>query len=325
MSISTAGLVTWTPDGTQIGTHDVVLQANDGSGGQTTQAYVIAVGQEPGNHAPLIVSDPVTQFNIIGPSNPATGDVNPNLLSLDLGLGDSATRTVSLTLPGSPPVIPPPSQTFPLTLGSTVSGTITVPFAEDNYTFTLTGPSLLYFDSLTNNSGLAWTLVGPAGAAVSERSFTNSENSNPILNLVAGDYTLTVIGADEATGTYQFRLWDLAQASPLTPGTPVSDQLAPANETDLLSFTASAGDRFFFDAQARSGAAGSRWRLIDPYGNILFNQSLSADVDTTTVSQAGAYTLLLEGLISDAGTGDYTINVQPVTTVSQALTLGSRG
>ncbi len=217
LSISTAGLVTWTPDGTQIGTHDVVLQADDGSGGQTTQAYVIAVGQEPGNHAPLIVSDPVTQFNIIGPSNPATGDVNPNLLSLDLGLGDSATRTVSLTLPGSPPVIPPPSQTFPLTLGSTVSGTITVPFAEDNYTFTLTGPSLLYFDSLTNNSGLAWTLVGPAGTAVSNRSFTNSENSNPILNLVAGDYTLTVIGDGRGHGDLSVPALGLGPSQPIDP------------------------------------------------------------------------------------------------------------
>ncbi|MHB8861524.1 MAG: putative Ig domain-containing protein [Pirellulaceae bacterium] len=325
LSVSNAGLVTWTPVGTQIGTHSVVLQVDDGRGGRTTQTYVIAVGQEPGNHAPLIVSDPVTQFNFLGPSNPPTGDVNPALLNMDLGLDESATKTVSLTLPGAPPVTPPPRQTFPLSFGSTNSGTIAVSFAEDNYTFSLAAPSLLYFDSLTNNGGLVWTLVGPAGTAVSSRPFTSSENSNPVLSLVAGDYTLKVVGADEATGTYQFRLSDLASrlVPALSAGTPQSGTLDPANETDLLSFTALAGDRFFFDAQARTGADNARWRLIDPYGNILFNQNLSTDVDTTTLTQTGAYTLLLEGSIADTGSGTYTINVQPVTTISQALTLGN--
>ena len=53
----------------------------------------------------------------------------------------------------------------------------------------------------------------------------------------------------DQTGAYSFRLWDLAQATPLTPGTPVSGTLSPANETDLYRFTAAAGDRFSFDVR----------------------------------------------------------------------------
>ena len=72
----------------------------------------------------------------------------------------------------------------------------------------------MYFDSLTNNSNLNWTLVGPAGTAVSNRSFSGSDglnlSGNPVLNLVAGTYQLTVAASGSTTGAYQFRLWDLA-------------------------------------------------------------------------------------------------------------------
>ena len=68
----------------------------------------------------------------------------------------------------------------------------------------------------------------------------------------------------------------------LTPGTPVSGELNPANETDLYRFTAAAGDRFYFDVQARTNGGNSLWRLIDPYGNVLFTTSFAntlADVE----------------------------------------------
>src|SRR5262249_43541156 len=134
--------------------------------------------------------------------------------------------------------------------------------------------------------------------------------ATPLPRLVPGDYTLTVERTGDSTGAYQFAFWKLADATPLTPEAPVSGSLSPANETDLYRFNAAAGDRFFFDAQARTGAPGATWRLIDPYGNVLFNTGF-ADVATLTLAQAGSYTLLVEGRISDTGTGSYAFNVQP--------------
>ena len=151
--------------------------------------------------------------------------------------------------------VPNPSSEA-LDLGSVTSGTIGITGEQDQYTFHLAAASQMYFDSLTSIGNLNWTLAGPAGTAVSSRPFGQSDGSfvsgNPVLNLVAGDYTLTVDGSGDFTGAYQFRLWDLAQASPLTPGTPVSGALDPHNETDLYRFTAAAGDRLFFDTQART-------------------------------------------------------------------------
>ncbi len=145
-----------------------------------------------------------------------------------------------------------------------------------------------------------------------------------MLGLPAGDYVLTVDVSGDLTAPYQFRLSDLAQAAPLTPGTPVSGDLTPASETDFYRFVAAAGDPFFFDARSRSGAPSSVWRLVDPFGNFVpgFPGNSFADVDTLALPLTGTYTLLVEGGLFDTGTGTYTFNVQPVST-PQPLALGT--
>src|SRR5262249_36417943 len=150
--------------------------------------------------------------------------------------------------------------------------------AMDHYTFTLGSKAQLYFDVLGPNSNdLVWTLIGPAGAAVTAKGFAFSDAygvgtvRNPVVGLVPGDYQLTVAGVGNATGTYAFRLLDLASAPPLTPGTPVVGTLNPANSTNLYRFPGSAGDSFYFHVPAQdAGMRNAFWRLIDPYGNLVF-------------------------------------------------------
>jgi YD repeat-containing protein len=224
-----------------------------------------------------------------------------------------------------------------LTLGSTVSGQVGSAGEQERYTFTLTAAANLYFDSLTNDGNLLWTLTGPAGTAGTDRSFAASDGiSNPSLlglwNLPAGNYTLTVHAGllSAATGSYQFRLLDLGAATALTPGTPVTATLNPANATDTYHFTAKAGDQFSFDAQASTGLAGLSWRLTDPYGNDVFNTTFQTGSPfNETLAQAGSYTLLIEGDVANTGSGSYTFNVQlqgntpPTPPTGTALTLGN--
>src|SRR5207253_695508 len=124
-------------------------------------------------------------------------------------------------------VVPVAEPTRPLTLGSLVNATLGAPGEKDGYTFTLSANTLLYFDSLTNSANIQWSLVGPAGTAVSNRPFNGSDGifSTPMPILPAGAYTLTVSATGQTTGAYAFRLSDLAAATPLTPGTPVSGTL----------------------------------------------------------------------------------------------------
>jgi RHS repeat-associated protein len=52
------GLITWTPNGTQFGIYDVVLEVVDGNGGVAQQSFQIQTQAEPGNFAPIITSIP---------------------------------------------------------------------------------------------------------------------------------------------------------------------------------------------------------------------------------------------------------------------------
>ena len=212
-----------------------------------------------------------------------------------------------------------------LALGSQVDGAIAHAGQQNRYTFNLASAGRLYFDSLTN-SGLRWSLVGPRGVEVSDRSFAGSDagsvSGNPVLDLVAGDYTLVVDGIGDNIGAYSFRLLDLASAAAITSGTPVSGTLASGKETALYRFEAQAGERVFFDAQSQSG--GSAWsRLIDPHGRQVWFSG-SGDVDVQTLALTGTYTLAIEGYVVNTSPVDYGFTVQKVADTSAALALGTQ-
>jgi hypothetical protein len=209
--------------------------------------------------------------------------------------------------------VPVTDGTQALALGSLVSGAIASPGQRQLYSFTLPSPARLYFDALTNNSNLRWSLDGPVGNVVNNRSFTSSDSisfGNPVLTLPPGSYTLTVSTAADNTGPYQFRVSDFAAATVLTPGAPVSVINFVANRSDLYRFTVAAGDQFGFNYSSASGIPNAIWRLIDPYDNVVFSKYFNGNAGTNVLG-GGTYTLLLEGYIGDVGTGSYAFNVQP--------------
>jgi RHS repeat-associated protein len=151
-------------------------------------------------------------------------------------------------------------------------------------------------------------------------------STNPVQNLVAGSYVLTV--ASGAGGAYQFRLLDLGQATALTPDTPATGTLNPGNSTDAYRFTAQAGASYFFALQTTGTPPTNtaNLRLVDPYGNVLFSNPSATDPRALTLAQAGTYTLLVEGAIDATGTTAYTLSVTTVTSPpSQPLTARSAG
>jgi len=54
------GLVTWTPNNSQLGTREFTLKVADGKGGETTQTLALTVNVVTPNQAPLITSTPRT-------------------------------------------------------------------------------------------------------------------------------------------------------------------------------------------------------------------------------------------------------------------------
>ncbi|WP_295529412.1 CARDB domain-containing protein, partial [uncultured Pseudacidovorax sp.] len=198
-----------------------------------------------------------------------------------------------------------------IALGSRFDATIGQAGDRQVFTFSLTEARSVYVDLLAYADNLVWSLKGPQGLLVDQRRLysTDSADGLSLLVLPPGDYEFTVQGAGEGTGTAAFRLLDLAQARPLTPGTAVSGTLDPATQTQMYRFTAQAGERFFFDAISASGGD-SRWRLLDPWGRQVWISGLS-DVAAMDLAYAGTYTLLVEGRYYVSGTAGYQVNVQP--------------
>ncbi|NLX54539.1 MAG: hypothetical protein GXY58_05455, partial [Planctomycetaceae bacterium] len=169
-----------------------------------------------------------------------------------------------------------------------------------------------------------WSLAGPSGKLVSNQRLDRSDSSNgfSMLDLPPGVYNLSMTAGGSEVADYVFRLVDLSSASPLVLGASIVGALDPGMETDLYQFTAEAGERVYFQMESLGGGTtNGRWRLVDPHGQVLFTQSLSSDVDTLQLEQAGTYTLLLEGQIGEPFPRDYTFTVHSVAYLSQDLTL----
>src|SRR5262249_13730309 len=151
----------------------------------------------------------------------------------------------------------------------------------------------------------------------------NFGSGSPAIDLIAGNYTLTVDASADHSGTYSFRLLDLVAAEAITQGTPLSGTLDPGSETDLYRFDATAGDQYYFDGRSViSGSVGAR--LLDPFGRQVWQTSLPGDAETTELGLSGTYTLLIEGAVSNSAPTTYTFNLQKVENTTAALVVGAQ-
>ncbi|APZ93100.1 putative Ig domain-containing protein [Fuerstiella marisgermanici] len=216
--------------------------------------------------------------------------------------------------------VPPTS----IALGETVNGSIDFVGDAEVYTFTLSERTNLYVDALTV-TGSTWTLTGPAGTQSPVRFDTTDSmhNADPVLNLASGDYSIR-IDSNSSTGPFAFRILDISNSAAVTPGTPFSGELTLPNETDVYSFAASAGDKVFVDVVTGSDTSNTRYRLYTEYGQEVYESIRLEDSGVITIPADGTYTLLVEGQIRNEEQDTYTINLVPVVSTTQSLTLGSR-
>jgi hypothetical protein len=221
-----------------------------------------------------------------------------------------------------------------LTLGALTSGSIDTVGQHDVYTFTLAAAARLWFDSQTNNGNLNWQLIGPTGTVFSPWPFSYDDQSVGLLQ--AGTYTLTVAGNVDSTGSYTFKLLNLASATAFTAGTSgsptgatVNGVLNPSNEADLYRFTGTAGDSLQFDNLSISINTSAYWQLIDPYGAVVFTDYLGYDQTPAPLANSGTYTLVLYGAVGEAATTNYSFRVNylshtnPTTIIGTTITFGT--
>ncbi|MFZ4411399.1 MAG: hypothetical protein ACOYOH_28945, partial [Paracraurococcus sp.] len=127
-----------------------------------------------------------------------------------------------------------------LAIGATVDGSIDQPGQTDVYGFDLAAPATLYLDALAADTyAIAWYLSGPDGTVWDGQRLRYGVDSPgyyaPVLALPAGSYTLVIRADATSTGSYGFRLLDLAAAEAYLPGTVVDGSHTPQAATSLYS------------------------------------------------------------------------------------------
>lgn len=111
-------------------------------------------------------------------------------------------------------------------LDTPVFGRLTQSGQRHELSFSLDMDTRLILDSLTAST-LRWSLTGPRGVEVANRELRSSDGwtGDPVLDLIAGDYVLTVGDATDRIGDYGFLLHRTASAEAVSIGEPVAGRL----------------------------------------------------------------------------------------------------
>jgi RHS repeat-associated protein len=208
-------------------------------------------------------------------------------------------------------VTAPDTPVTPLTLGATVQGTLAQPGSTATYTFNgLTGQRLLY-DALQNNSlPINVVLTSPSGSTLFGGNI--GTEFDPLTLAESGTYSLTITGNGATTGSYAFRLLDLAAAPALPLAASVSGTLNPGQKDDVYRINGTAGQRLSFVSQT---TASGTWTVYGLANQTLGNTTLSNSF-TTLFPADGTYFLVVRG-----GNTSAAVNYQfLVTDISDAPT-----
>jgi len=206
----------------------------------------------------------------------------------------------------------------PLTLNSTVTGSITNPGDQEAYTFTAAAGQRLVYDALDADSlPINARLTNPAGVTVWER---NSDNDvEPFTLLDSGIYTLTMDGNGSATGPYQFRLLDVANFPVLSWDTLLTGTLDPGISAKLYRFEGTVGQHLYLDGLGAN--AGGQWSLYGPNNVNLATAGIGADFEVA-LPLNGTYVLSAWGS-SLAGPVPFSFQMITSEWLDGSLTLGA--
>lgn len=217
-----------------------------------------------------------------------------------------------------------PTPPTPIFVGDVINGDIGVLYETDRYAFTLDDDSLIYFDSLTNDSSLNWTLRNDVGVLINERLFHVSDsfrNSNPVLKLQAGDYVLSV--SSPQIEPYSFQLHNLAEATRIATDSPQLGEFTTPNETDIFSFVGTEGEQIYLDVVSDTPPSNATMRLVDQFGAVISTQTALNDQDVILLPRTGTFYLLLEAQVTNTVSNTYEINVVSASTTEATLEIGA--
>ena len=212
-----------------------------------------------------------------------------------------------------------------IALEQVVEGVLSGAQDVDHFTFTLAATNVVFFDALTNSY---WTLnlVGPEGSYMNNRDprFSGASDLDHRMELVPGDYRLSVASQSTAPTYYRFVLRNAALAQITALGTTNQTVLGGDTGLALYRFPATAGQRVYFQSLAVSGFGSTpRGRLYQPNGRAVDDFSVGSDRPGLLLPETGDYLFVIDSHIYYHGTGTGTVSsvFVPVNHQTNALAL----
>src|SRR5690606_38579099 len=113
--------------------------------------------------------------------------------------------------------------------------------------------------------------------------------------------------------SFQFRLWNLEDSTPISPGVAFDGNLTEPATSEFYEFHAAAGEELYIDVVSASQPNRATIRLLDPLGKAVSGIINLRDFQTAPLPLTGTYRLLVEGKIASEAQGAYSLDVIPVT------------
>ncbi len=224
----------------------------------------------------------------------------------------------------------PGDSEFTINIGTKVAGTLKTAGERDVYTFTAQPGQRIFLDIHTEKTSesLKWvrleladeqtTVLGAYYLGGDETNPDDQDSKNAITLSVGGTYTILVGELDsDATGSYEFQIWDAnAQEFAIAIGdTVTSDQPAPGagrietpGTQDAYVFAAAPGQTVGIQIVRYNGVDRVALKLLDAQGTQLVETTLRGKDISQKLDRGGRYTILVgSDDYPDTGTYEFTL------------------
>ncbi|NJN12163.1 MAG: hypothetical protein HC815_31065, partial [Richelia sp. RM1_1_1] len=211
-------------------------------------------------------------------------------------------------------VVTPVQTTTSISLGSTISGSISEAGEQDTYIFSGSVGQRLFFDGITDGASTSVRLISPSGIEIF--NLRASENRELFTLAEAGTYRIVVDAPGTTTGNYSFRLLNAA-ASGFSLGYVYGANVA-ANQTQLYTFSGTANQYLYFENNFTG--IQSTWTLYGPGNQIITTRQSGSDTELA-LTASGNYVLAFNG--STSGQTNYQFRVVAPSSTTNSMNVGS--
>ncbi|WP_201277692.1 hypothetical protein, partial [Sphaerospermopsis reniformis] len=229
-------------------------------------------------------------------------------------------------------IVTPQLNTTAMTLGTTITGTISEAGEQDTYTFEGTAGQQLFYDALGGDF-LKFRFFDPTGRELFNVDSRSDRGSDGSLTLAMnGTYKVLIDGERDYTGNYGFHLFDKADATVINLDTDIAGTFDNGGfESDSYRFTLTDRSYLYFDKQI--GDYDNAWILYGPNGQLITSRTFYYDYhgynDAELWLDSGEYWLILQGNSAEPepwfgnGSNDYKLRIVTPQLNTTAMTLGT--